>query len=216
MKALKPLTLLEENSTSVNVGFVMAAYEVELKFPLQRSPEEFIETLKAFGATEEGSVVQKDIYFSHPIRDFRDTDEALRIRSAGEKNFVTYKGPLLDDHTKTRQEIEISFADGEEPSQQFWAMLRALGFRDVRRVEKTRRIFRAQFESREFKIVLDDVVGLGLYVEVETLAKQNDWEEAREVVIRLAEQLALKNSDRRSYLQMLVEKDQAARKQDIA
>jgi len=193
----------------------MAAYEVELKFPLQRSPEDFVTALTAFGATEEGSVIQKDIYFSHPIRDFRDTDEALRIRSVGDQNLVTYKGPLLDKVTKTRQEIEVPFADGEEFSRQFWAMLRAMGFRDVRRVEKTRRIFRAQFEDREFKIVLDDVVGLGLYVEVETLAQQDDWEEAREVAIRLADKLSLKGSERKSYLQMLVEKD-LARKQDIA
>ena len=49
---------------------------------------------------------QVDTYFSHPARDFAATDEALRIRSIDQENFVTYKGPKLDATTKTRREID--------------------------------------------------------------------------------------------------------------
>ena len=37
-------------------------------------------------------VVQRDEYFSHPCRDFAATDEAFRVRRAGDDWFVTYKG----------------------------------------------------------------------------------------------------------------------------
>ncbi|MCL4170698.1 UNVERIFIED_CONTAM: hypothetical protein GTU68_023822, partial [Idotea baltica] len=169
----------------------MAAYEVEQKFPLRRSPEEFIAGLAEFNAKSNGTVVQEDIYFSHPGRDFRETDEALRIRSIGEQNIVTYKGPLLDETTKTRQEIEIPFDTGSHNAQQLWTMLRALGFRDVRHVRKTRQIFTAHFENREYKIAVDDVDELGRFVEVETLSDHSDWEQARDSLLKLAELLDL-------------------------
>ncbi len=185
----------------------MAVYEVEQKFPLQGTPEEFVTALEKINAVAEGTVVQEDIYFSHPVRDFRETEEAFRIRSVGDKNIITYKGPLLDKQTKTRQEIELLFESGDDNANQMWAMLRALGFRDVRRVKKTRRIFSATYGSRKFKITLDNVDQLGEFVEVETLANQSDWEAARDTLLNLAAKLNLHDSERRSYLKMLVEND---------
>ena len=185
----------------------MAAYEVELKFPLKRSPDQFRTALDGIDATPKGTVTQEDIYFSHPSRDFRDTDEALRIRAVGNENYMTYKGPLLDETTKTRQEIEVLFEGGKATADQMWAMLRALGFRDVRRVRKQRQIFHSVWESRDIKIAVDDVEDLGMYVELETIASQTDWEQAREAVLRLAEDLDLRDSERRSYLRMLVDQD---------
>jgi len=185
----------------------MAVYEVEMKFPLRRTPAGFVEALEAIHAVEEQTVVQKDVYFNHPQRDFVETDEAFRIRSVGDLNRVTYKGPLLDAQTKTRQEIEIPFQTGDETSEKMWTMFRALGFRDVRRIEKTRRVFRATYQEREFKIVLDDVNKLGMFVEIETLAQQSDWEQARDTAVQLAEELDLRDSERRSYLRMLLDQD---------
>src|SRR4249920_446158 len=64
-----------------------------------------------------------DHYFNAPDRDFAVTDEAIRVRTIGEKNFVTYKGPKLDRETKTRLEIEVPLADGEEAAADFRRLL---------------------------------------------------------------------------------------------
>ena len=81
--------------------------EVEMKFAVPDEVEILQHLVKwkvEFGQSER----QVDLYFFHPIRDFADTDEALRIRRTESRVDVAYKGPRLDTTTKTRQEIEVS------------------------------------------------------------------------------------------------------------
>src|SRR5688572_25250616 len=125
--------------------------EVELKFRAD-SLDRITADLVALGALAREPVSQIDQYFAHPCRDFGQTDEALRIRRIGERNFVTYKGPkekgdiLLFQHAappepqsmpekvecplfpKTRREIELPLARGEAAAEQFGELLVALGF----------------------------------------------------------------------------------------
>ncbi|MEZ6058562.1 MAG: class IV adenylate cyclase [Planctomycetaceae bacterium] len=184
----------------------MADYEVEMKFPLP-STGGVLAKLEGLGALPIGSVAQRDRYFAHPTRDFGRTDEAFRIRTSGEKNCVTYKGPLLDRTTKTRQEIEINFESGSESAHRMWAMLRALGFEEVRTVEKSRQQYELKWGGREFTLAIDTVKHLGDYIEIETMAQSNDWEQARDTTLALAELLQLGATERRSYLQILLEQE---------
>src|SRR5438105_12618123 len=69
-----------------------------------------------------------DHYFNAPDRDFARTDEALRVRSIGSANFVTYKGPKRDPLTKTRTEIEGRLAEGPDAAATFKQLLRHLGY----------------------------------------------------------------------------------------
>ena len=87
--------------------------EVELKF---RDPDldRLRAGLEALGATAGTVMSQSDTYYSHPVRDFSETDEALRIRQVGEQNCMTYKGARIDTHTKTRQELEVGLAAGSQ------------------------------------------------------------------------------------------------------
>jgi adenylate cyclase class 2 len=181
-------------------------YEVELKFPIDdvTDLESKLETLQADrGATVE----QIDVYFNHPSRDFGETDEALRIRSVGTQNRITYKGPLIDAETKTRRETEIEVAAGAETRNQLSQLLTALGFREFRSVGKSRVPYRVPWEGRQLEIVVDDVHGLGRFVEIECLAEESDFDEVKASVLQLAERLGLQNSQRKSYLQLLVERD---------
>lgn len=187
----------------------MADYEVELKFPL-RDGAAVVERLTALGGAVQPAVLQVDRYFAHPLRDFALTDEALRLRSVGEANILTYKGPLLDDATKTRQELEVSVAPGSDGAQSLWAILRALGFEDVRTVVKRRQSYRLRWEGRDFSVALDQVEELGEFLEIETLAAAEDWPRARDAALRLAAELHVQDSIRRSYLELLLDRDRAA------
>lgn len=189
----------------------MPEFEVELKFPLPRGRDEVLADLRLRGAQLRETVRQVDVYFAHPQRDFATTDEALRLRSVGDENYLTYKGPLLDEHSKTRQEIEIPFSAGPRVADQMWALLRAVGFRDVRKVTKDRSELELNWEGRPFHISLDAVEGLGEYLEIETIASGGSWQAARDAALRLAESLGLTESERRSYLQLLLELDANAR-----
>ena len=181
-------------------------YEVELKFPLEE-PDQLTTQLSQLQAEAGPPLRQRDLYFAHPKRDFAATDEALRLRSVGERNVLTYKGPIVDDQTKTRREIEIPFADGTNAAEAVRNLLNVLGFREVRTVAKTRIPYGIRWEDRRVELVLDDVEGLGTFVEIELLADEEGRDAARDSILRLAAHLGLDNSERRSYLCLLLERD---------
>lgn len=56
-------------------------FEVEQKFPLA-DVAAVERRLAELGAQAGGTVEQVDRYFNHPVRDFAQTDEALRLRSS--------------------------------------------------------------------------------------------------------------------------------------
>jgi adenylate cyclase class 2 len=146
-----------------------------------------------------------DQYYNAPDRDFARTDEALRVRSIGSNNFVTYKGPKLDAETKTRLEIEVPIADGEAAAADFGRLLTHLGYRPVAVVRKARRV--AAFDRAGFPIqlTLDAVDGVGRYVELEVVAEDGWYEAAKAAVLAAAAELGLTRVERRSYLQLLLE-----------
>jgi adenylate cyclase class 2 len=147
-----------------------------------------------------------DHYFNAPDRDFAVTDEAARVRSIGEKNFVTYKGPKIDAATKTRLEIEVPLADGEEVAADFRRLLTHLGYRPVAVVWKTRRVAEFPRDGFEMQVTLDEVDGVGRYAELEVVAPEERADAAKAAVLAAAAGLGLTHSERRSYLQLLLEK----------
>lgn len=181
-------------------------YEVELKFPLADAAR-LIPQLESLRAWRGEPVRQCDTYFAHPQRDFAATDEALRIRSVGQQNCLTYKGPKIDPQSKTRREIEVSFAEGPAAACQLADVLKLLGFREVRTVSKIRVPYQVPWEGRTVELALDDVDGLGPFVELEVQAGEAQRESARDSLLRLARQLGLDKSERRSYLCLLLERE---------
>ena len=178
-------------------------YEVELKFR-RRASDGLEERIRALDVDSAPPIEQRDAYFVHPVRDFRQTDEAFRIRSEGAHNRLTYKGPRLDRQTKTRQELEIEFSSGATSREEMVTMLLALGFRESRTVVKRRRTCRLEWENREVQLAFDLVEGLGEFVELEMMACESDWPAARDSLQRLAAHLGLSDAERRSYLELLV------------
>ncbi len=104
-------------------------------------------------------VSQIDIYYSHPCRDFKKTDEALRVRMEEENKEVTYKGPrIAKGEVKVREEVNV-VVKGEIEK-----IFEKLGFRRIAEIEKERE----EYELKGFKISLDRVRKLGEFVEIET------------------------------------------------
>lgn len=180
-------------------------FEVEQKFPLSGDVDEFVSRLLELGATEHGEIQQADRYFNHPVRDFAVTDEALRIRSVGDQNWLTWKGPKIDAKTKTRREIELPLGDGAVTIEQLGEVLQILAFHPVAIVSKRRREFSLHREGRKFEVVVDDVEGLGCFAEIEVVTDREGLEAAQQAVIQLGETLGLSGTERRSYLALLLE-----------
>jgi adenylate cyclase, class 2 len=179
-------------------------YEVEQKHRVTDEAA-LIARLQERSVQLEKPVEQSDQYFAHPCRDFATSDEALRIRVVGDKSFVTYKGPKLDKTTKTRREIELPLDPADHDGSQFTSLLEALGFTPVATARKQRRAFRISEGKYEVDGALDDLDGLGCFVELELQADDENLEAAKRTIGKLAADLNLGPSERRSYLEMLLE-----------
>src|SRR5262249_9928754 len=179
--------------------------EVEMKFPV--ADHQMLERrLAEWGAAAAGSRQDADHYFNAPDRDFARTDEALRLRRIGDMNFVTYKGPKRDTQTKTRTEIEVPLSNGAAVADDFSRLLQHLGYRPVAVVRKQRRLFHLERGGFPLEICLDEVDGLGRLAELEIQAPEDRLDAARSVLLDAAAALGLTGSERRSYLEMLLDK----------
>jgi adenylate cyclase, class 2 len=151
-------------------------------------------------------IQQADRYFNHPARDFSQTDEAFRLRQVGNENFVTYKGPKIDAATKTRRELELPLPDGADVPARFAELLIALSFRPVVTVKKTRQKGTFSWEHHSVEVALDRVEAVGSFVELEIAADDGSLDAARNALKSLAAKLNLGTSERRSYLELLLNK----------
>ena len=190
----------------------MDMYEVEIKVPADLDATR--ERLREAGAERVAAVRQRDTYYDAPHREFAETDEALRIRretplTDGDESpsgsdpdsaaTVTYKGPLLEEASKTRAEHETGVDDGEALA----AVLSGLGFEPAATVEK-RRDFWA-YDG--FTVTLDAVSGLDEYVEIERgVESEGEVDATREAAVAALDRLDLDAADqvRTSYLGLLL------------
>jgi adenylate cyclase class 2 len=170
--------------------------EVEVKAHLEQ-PERVISNIIELGGHEIYFTVQRDTYYRHPGRDFAETDEALRIREEEGRSFITYKGPKLDPDTKSREELEVPLVDPRD----LGVLLLRLGFEPVAVVEKRRR----GYLLGTLEVCIDEVKGLGHFLEVEA-RECRDLEEGKKRVLGLLDTLGLDRMERRSYLELLLER----------
>lgn len=179
-------------------------YEVEQKHPVSGF-EPLEARLIEMGATIGPPQEELDLYVNHPVRDFAETDEALRIRRKGGKTLITYKGPKIDKTTKTRREIELSLGDQPETPGQWRELLDVLSFRAVAEVRKIRRKAEVAWDGQTVTLTLDDVHDVGTFVELEIESDADGIEQAKSHLAALASELGLEGSERRSYLELLLE-----------
>ena len=199
-------------------------FEVEVK--LRASHDAIRPALAEADAVFVERVTQVDTYYDAPHRDFAETDEALRLRRETRESDVegeldrrsdddsaqadqgaattklTYKGPLVDADSKTREEHETGVDDGDTAE----AIFDGLGFEPAAVVEKHRTFY----ELDGYTVTLDQVAGLGEFVEVEAEAEaSDDVASVREGAFDVLRTLGFDPTDqiRTSYLGMLLEAD---------
>ncbi|MCH9653951.1 MAG: class IV adenylate cyclase [Planctomycetes bacterium] len=180
--------------------------EVEQKFAIA-DRDALFDQLEHLGATRGICLEQQDFYFMHPVRNFAETDEAIRIRCNGSENRITYKGPKRATISKVRKEIELAFESGQPAFEQMAEMLELLGFQPLRTIKKRRTPFTYLHHHNSFEIAIDEVEGLGTFAEIELMAEESGLQEAETAIIQLAETLVLTDSILKSYLGMLIENE---------
>ena len=174
-------------------------YEVELKVAADHDAVR--KRLEALDAEHLGTVTQSDTYYDAPHRDFAETDEAFRIRhedhEGDARTELTYKGPKVDAESKTREEVETGVEDAGDAA----AIVESLGFEAAATVRKERDRYRLD----GYTVTLDDVEGIGEFVEVEI--ESSDVDSAREGAKAVMADLGLDPDEqiRTSYLGLLLD-----------
>jgi adenylate cyclase class 2 len=182
------------------------SFEVEVKYRVSGHSELAVR-LAENGFESGPEVVYEDTYLEHPVLKLARSNEAIRIRRAGNSICVTYKGPRRNGPIKTREEIELSLGDQPGAFERGLRLFRNLGFRPVVVVRKTRRPYSLRHCGRLVELALDLAEGIGTFAEVETITEtESDVPSAQRAVLELAASLGLTEIESRSYRRMLLEK----------
>ncbi len=193
--------------------------EVEIKIQIS-DPNLIRKKFKEQNGIYKLSLIHEDTYYNMPsgLRDFRFTDEALRIRNSIEfnkeneelprkrKSYITYKGKKLDKISKSRKEIEVEVENVEEMKEIF----SVLGFQQVLTVKKERDLYEFEYEGFLIEALIDYLSILGKYfIEVELMAKShNDLASTRDVLFNFLSLFGYRERDsiQKSYLELILEK----------
>lgn len=85
--------------------------------------------------------------------------------------------------------------------------MEAVGFRPVGEVRKSRRKAAITWQGRLVEASLDEVQGVGTFVEFELVAEEIGIETARACIQSLAQSFGLTRGERRSYLELLLKEN---------
>ncbi|MFX0042570.1 MAG: class IV adenylate cyclase [Candidatus Hodarchaeota archaeon] len=166
------------------------------------------------------SLLHEDTYFNLPkgLRDFKKTDEALRLRKAIEFNkdnreitekivyFIAYKGKKVDTTTKSREEIEIKIEDVAKMRN----LLNALGFQEIFTVKKERELYKFKFKNYNIVALIDFLPILKQhFIEVEIISDSiESLNIYREILFDFLSLFGIKKEEsiRKSYLELIADK----------
>lgn len=141
--------------------------EIEIKIPFERGgPQDARNLIERHGyIVQESRTLESDQIFDRGASELGSAGQLIRLRRAGARSTVTYKGPSTPGRHKSREEIEFDVSD---PSN-FALVLDRLGYTPRFRYEKYRTKFAAAGEPG---IVTIDETPIGLFLELEGPA---DW-----------------------------------------
>ena len=181
--------------------------EVEVKLPIP-DPEGVKNRILEAGFKEQRFIEERDTYFDNTRGDIRANGEALRVRETkdcrtGKKQAqINYKGKKLDTQTMTRRELETGVEDGAVCRE----ILQAIGYSPA---EPEVIKIRTMLQKDSVTACLDNVRGLGDFLELEILVEREEKKDAalgqiKDILNSLGYQVS--DSVQTSYLSMLQRK----------
>ena len=121
--------------------------------------------LRSVGARRMGERFEVNTFFDTEARSLLAAGEGLRVRmerdvaTGRERNVITWKGPVQTGALKSREELEFEVGSRDAAV----ALLGKLGYARTLEFEKRRELWRLG----ACEVVLDELPGLGKFVEVE-------------------------------------------------
>ena len=168
-------------------------HEIEIKAAV-RDREAVLAKLEALGCTFGAPVTQEDVVYAKKvgsIPEFVSNDLFLRLRTQNDGKVIFtvkhHEGRDAEDPTGVPVEYETEVGSAETIEQ----MLKLFGFNEAARISKTRR--KCRYEKWE--LCLDEVEGLGTFIEAEQMASFEEAEAAQKAMIEFLLSLGISEDD---------------------
>lgn len=165
----------------------METSEIEVKAKINNI-DEIISKLKSMGCSFSEPVVQNDFVFNQKgvdIKDHSHGSPVLRIRKQGDRTIFTLKKNRANELDCLEKEIDVS--DGNILKD----IIELLGFELTVNIRKTRR----KSNYQDYEICLDEVDGLGSFIEVEKISSE-DGKKVQDELFSFLKELGVKEGDR--------------------
>ncbi len=159
--------------------------EVEIKVSIEGNIDDVIHNLSQNGIVLGEPVIQEDSVFCNYEGDYRKYPNGalfFRIRKQGDFHLFTMKSPQKNSSDCIEHETKV------EKPEEIVSMLKMLGYHFVNTVKKERR----KAKTGDYEICLDNVSGLGVFVEVEKMTDGNDSEKVQEELFKFISAFGLK------------------------
>ena len=183
---MRTLRRIWRSLTTKELRFDMKEVEVKAKV---RDKEGLLEALGREGVGLSEPITQIDhVYARKDLPDFVECEDGeifLRIREQKGKLIFTLKQPQNNDLVCTEHELEIG------NKEEMHSIMEIMGYEKKVEVVKTRQ--KARF--RKYEICVDEVEGLGSYVELEEMT-DDDPNAAQYEMFKLLESLGITKDDR--------------------
>lgn len=164
--------------------------EIEVKAKV-RDPKLLFDKIKSLNINLSEKIVQNDETFVDSnfgdYSKFQSGKNILRIRKNNERYIFTLKQPQKNELDCIEKETDI--IDPEE----FRDALILMGYKPVVKINKVRR----KAKYNDYEICVDEVEGLGTYIEVEKITDENiNSEQVQEELFDFLENLGITKDDR--------------------
>jgi predicted adenylyl cyclase CyaB len=169
----------------------MAYDQIEVEVKVRLEPDTYPKVRNNVLAIAKfvSKVVQRDTYFIPNHENYMDAEfpyKWLSIRERSGKTILNFKHFYPEGAEKHSycDEYEVVIGDSAPLKQIF----KELGIREIVDVQKTREVFRVK---DNFEIAMDQVRGLGDFIEIEALEDMGGVEETRRQLEKVAESLGV-------------------------
>ncbi len=174
--------------------------EIELRARIDDKTS-FIQKLKAKdGVTHKGSLFQHDEYFKHSTDKNRDL--VLRIRTENDKkSILTFKAKDTSGGDTAWADVDAILDDADNLRKIFLANQYEL----VVDIKKNRE----SFEYKDYEINVDDIEGLGFFVEIEGRGNEEERDGIESSLKQILSDLDVSESDFvfKGYVPLMIEKN---------
>ena len=164
--------------------------EIEVEVTFDNSKEEVIKKLSKFDYIGEKEIC--DIYYYDPLRDTLKPEsdlrlnETFRLRKTNNSFYITYKKQHFDGKLWVYSD---EYATKVEKYDIVKSIITLLGLEPLIIVHNKRKIYKYE----DYEIELEEVDGLGIFIEVERLSNDSDEMKVKEEIREFIRSLKLKN-----------------------